>query len=69
MNHRTPPNKEQLTNEQKLMYASEKMENFRWISRLVASYSPRTLTAADLVSPDLEDEMAEIGTILNAPSP
>lgn len=50
-----------LTEEQLRMYAAEKEENFRWISKIVATYSPYTLTAADLVSSELYQELAEIG--------
>ncbi|KAF9568263.1 alpha/beta-hydrolase [Agrocybe pediades] len=50
-----------LTEEQRRMYASEKLENFRWISKLVATYSPYTLTDADLVPESLYLELAELG--------
>ena len=43
------------------MYASEKLMNFRWIARVLATYSPRTLSSADLASADLDLELAEIG--------
>jgi len=53
----TPP----LTEEQRQMYATEKLDNFRWISKLVATYSPYTLTDADLAPDSLHQELAEIG--------
>lgn len=43
------------------MYAAEKEENFRWISKIVATYSPYTLTDVDLISSELYQELAEIG--------
>jgi hypothetical protein len=46
------------------MYAAEKEENFRWISKIVATYSPYTLTDVDLVSLELYQELAEIGTYI-----
>ncbi|KAF5310571.1 hypothetical protein D9619_008193 [Psilocybe cf. subviscida] len=50
-----------LTEEQLRMYAAEKEENFRWISKIVATYSPYTLTDVDLISSELYQELAEIG--------
>ncbi|KAF9010231.1 Alpha/Beta hydrolase protein [Cyathus striatus] len=50
-----------LTEEQQRMYTAEKLDNFRWISKLLASYSPYTLTDADIVSPELDAELAELG--------
>jgi len=43
------------------MYAAEKLENFRWISKIVATYSPYTLTDSDLAPVSLHGELAEIG--------
>ncbi|KIK06409.1 hypothetical protein K443DRAFT_674392 [Laccaria amethystina LaAM-08-1] len=43
------------------MYAAETTQNFRWISQLVATYSPHTLTSADRLPPELELWIAEIG--------
>jgi hypothetical protein len=43
------------------MYAAEKFENFRWISKLVATYSDYTLTAIDLAADELSKELAELG--------
>ncbi|THV04776.1 alpha/beta-hydrolase [Dendrothele bispora CBS 962.96] len=43
------------------MYASEKFTNFRWIAKILATYSPCTLTSADLASETLDLELAEIG--------
>ena len=50
-----------LTEEQRGMYAAEKLENFRWLSKLVATYSGYTLTDTDLVSDDIYNELAELG--------
>ncbi|KAL0579010.1 NineTeen Complex (NTC) component [Marasmius crinis-equi] len=50
-----------LTEEQKMMYASEKLMNFRWISKTLASCSPRVLTGADEAPLHLQTELAEIG--------
>jgi hypothetical protein len=50
-----------LTEEQRRMYAAEKLDNFRWISKIVATYSPYTLTDADLAPDSLHQELAEIG--------
>jgi len=53
-----------LTEAQRRMYASEKLENFRWIAKLVATYSSYTLTASDLAPPDVERELTELGATL-----
>lgn len=50
-----------LTEAQKRMYASEKLMNFRWIAKTVASYSAYTLSDKDLVSRDTELDIAELG--------
>lgn len=50
-----------LTEEQRRMYASEKLFNFRWISKIVATYSPYILTDADLVPENIYQELAELG--------
>lgn len=50
-----------LTEEQRQAYATEKLENFRWISKLVATYSTHTLTDEDLVPESLRLELAELG--------
>ncbi|KAF8148495.1 Alpha/Beta hydrolase protein [Pholiota molesta] len=50
-----------LTEEQRRMYASEKLFNFRWISKIVATYSPYVLTDADLVPENIYQELAELG--------
>ncbi|CAA7264420.1 unnamed protein product [Cyclocybe aegerita] len=50
-----------LTEEQRRMYASEKLENFRWISKLVATYSSYILTDSNLASDNLYQELAELG--------
>jgi hypothetical protein len=43
------------------MYSQERMLNFRWISRITATYSPHTLTRADFASLDLAVELSELG--------
>ncbi|KAF7319814.1 Triacylglycerol lipase [Mycena kentingensis (nom. inval.)] len=55
------PPKPVLTEEQRLMYAQEKVINFRLVSRLVATHAPSTLGAKNLVSTELQDYLAEIG--------
>ncbi|KAL5534225.1 hypothetical protein ACEPAG_687 [Sanghuangporus baumii] len=50
-----------LTESQRQMYELEKEENFRWIARLLASPSNRVLTSDDLVSHDMQREIADIG--------
>ncbi|KAH9840819.1 Alpha/Beta hydrolase protein [Rhodofomes roseus] len=52
---------EELTPTQKLMYASEKLNNFRLISRLCATRSSYTLTANDLAPADLYVVLADLG--------
>ena len=43
------------------MYASEKLMNFRTISKLCATHSQHVLTAEDLALPDLKTELSHIG--------
>ncbi|KAF8652408.1 hypothetical protein AX16_004436 [Volvariella volvacea WC 439] len=50
-----------LTKEHKELYAQEHLENFRWISRLVATRSSYVLTTSDLVPQDIVEELSEIG--------
>lgn len=47
----------------KLMYASEREENFRWISRLVASQSTYTISDKDRASKAIETELEELGSL------
>lgn len=56
-----------LTEQQRQMYAAEKLENFRWISKLVATYSSYTLTRADLVDDEICKEVAELGEFTFTP--
>lgn len=56
-----PP--EQLTEAQRKMYAAEKLENFRWISKLVATYSNHELTEGDVVAEELILWLREIGEL------
>ncbi|KAF9269434.1 alpha/beta-hydrolase [Marasmius fiardii PR-910] len=53
--------KQALSQAQKKMYAAEKMMNFRWISKVLASCSPRILTSVDVAPITLQLELAEIG--------
>ncbi|KAF8887542.1 Alpha/Beta hydrolase protein [Infundibulicybe gibba] len=50
-----------LTESQRRMYASEKFENFRWISKICASYSTRHLVEADVAADDITNELSELG--------
>ncbi|RDB29816.1 Mono- and diacylglycerol lipase [Hypsizygus marmoreus] len=50
-----------LTEEQRRMYASEKLMNFRWISKVVATRSSYMLRDANLASPEVTAELAELG--------
>lgn len=50
-----------LTAEQRRMYASEKQMNFRRIAKLCATRSDHVLTADELVGPEIQQELAEIG--------
>jgi hypothetical protein len=50
-----------LSDEQAGVYASEKMENFRWASRIFGTHSSHTLTSTDLAPIELQEELAEIG--------
>src|SRR6266550_8677187 len=51
-----------LTDEQRRMYASEKLDNFRWVAKLLAKYSEAELCDDDLVSETTSREVAEYGT-------
>ncbi|KAF8815114.1 alpha/beta-hydrolase [Phlegmacium glaucopus] len=61
----TSPSTEQqdvtLTEEQRRMYATEKLDNFRWISKVVATFSPYTLTIADRAPVSLHQTLADLG--------
>ena len=50
-----------LTEEQRQIYAAEEFENFRWISKIVASYSSHTLTAADRAPVPLYHTISDVG--------
>lgn len=50
-----------LTAELRQMYAAEKLDNFRWISKIVATYSPYTLTATDRAPVSLYHALADLG--------
>lgn len=57
-----------LTEEQRLMYSSEKLMNFRWISKIMATYSPYTLSSADFASMEVQEYLADIGMCLKKPN-
>ncbi|KAJ6582923.1 Alpha/Beta hydrolase protein [Mycena vulgaris] len=50
-----------LTEEQRHMYASEKLMNFRWISKILATYAPYTLSSTDFAPADIQYYLSEIG--------
>ena len=50
-----------LTEEQRRIYSTEGHENFRWISKIVASYSSYTLTAADRAPISLYHTLSDLG--------
>lgn len=52
-----------LTEEQRRMYASEKLVNFRWISKVLAKRSSCILSEADLVTSALNAELAGLGKL------
>lgn len=43
------------------MYSQERKINFRWISRIMATYSPYTFTRPDIASAELSSELSELG--------
>jgi hypothetical protein len=47
------------------MYSQERMMNFRWISRIMATYSPHTLNHTDLASLDVAAELSELSQFAN----
>ncbi len=51
-----------LTPEQRSMYATEKMMNFRRISKILATRSPYILSSKDLASQELHAELSELGS-------
>ncbi|KAJ6614607.1 Alpha/Beta hydrolase protein [Mycena sp. CBHHK59/15] len=50
-----------LTEEQRHMYASEKLTNFRWISKILATYSPYTLSSKDFAPAEVQEYLADMG--------
>jgi hypothetical protein len=50
-----------LTAQERQMYKSERLDNFRWIARIVASYSNVQLKDTDRVPPELCQELSDIG--------
>ncbi|KAJ3567672.1 hypothetical protein NP233_g6210 [Leucocoprinus birnbaumii] len=51
----------ELTETQQRMYTAEKLENFRWISKLVATYSGYELTEKDIVDEEICQWLREVG--------
>lgn len=54
----------ELTETQRRLYTAEKLENFRWISKLIAAYSKYKLSEEDLVCEDLCQWLREVGQCL-----
>ncbi|CAK5262074.1 unnamed protein product [Mycena citricolor] len=50
-----------LTEEQAHMYAMEKLMNFRWISKILATYAPDNLSLKDVAPIEVSDYCSEIG--------
>ncbi|KAF6764099.1 Alpha/Beta hydrolase protein [Ephemerocybe angulata] len=50
-----------LTEEDREMYAAERLDNFRWIAKVLASYSDVHLTEADRVPSQVCEDISEIG--------
>lgn len=50
-----------LTEDQRRMYASEKLVNFRWISKVFATHSTYVLSDEDLAPATLNAELGELG--------
>ena len=50
-----------LTDQERQMYKSERLDNFRWISRIVASYSSVPLTDAEKVPDELCKQLSDVG--------
>ncbi|KAF7360176.1 Triacylglycerol lipase [Mycena venus] len=56
-----PSRKYVLTKEQRHMYASETLINFRWISKIMATRAPYTLSSKDFAPAEVKDYVSEIG--------
>ncbi len=56
-----PARKLVLTKEQRQLYASEKLVNFRWICKIAATYSPYILTERDILPENKYEGLAELG--------
>ena len=51
-----------LTDSERTMYASERLDNFRWLSKVAGRYSEcPPLTEKDLVEEEVAKEVGEIG--------
>ncbi|KAJ6478744.1 Alpha/Beta hydrolase protein [Mycena vitilis] len=61
-----PKRKYVLTKEQRHMYSSETLINFRWISKILATYAPHTLSATDFAPAEVKDYLSEIGQFAEA---
>jgi hypothetical protein len=55
------PTNDELTEEQRRMYAAEQLFNFRWIFKVLAKRSTHILTEADLVSNLVKAELDVLG--------
>ena len=58
---RSRSHKHEFTQEQRRLYASERLLNFRWISKILAKRSAHILTEADLVSEVVGTELDDLG--------
>lgn len=56
---------DELTEEQRRLYAAEKLMNFRWIYKILAKRSTHLLTEADLVSNAISVEIDELGACVH----
>ena len=54
-----------LTETQKEMYAAEKLMNFRWIAKTVATTSPYVLQAQDMVPQEIVEELSLLGACVS----
>ena len=57
---------QELTDEQRRLYAAEKLQNFRWIYKILAKRSKHILTAADEVSKGISVELDELGAHISS---
>ena len=55
------PSSSKMTDEERAMYSSERLDNFRWLSKVVGRTSDVPLSKQDLVSPDVSSMISDIG--------